>query len=145
MTTVAFKDGVFMSDTGSTNNNRFDGHVKKLYKTKHWTLGYAGDMFIINRVLEAFEDNAVKPLEKELSTQAYTILAFNHASQKLFIFNERLDSLEIIDPFFAIGSGGTLAMVAMEAGASLRDAVKIAIKYDPFSYDPIREVKVKKP
>lgn len=133
-----------MSDTGSTNNNRYDGKVKKLYQTKYWTVGFAGDMFIIQRALECFKDDEVKPIDKPFSNNPYSILGFNHKTEKLFVFNEHLDGVEILDPFFAIGSGGPLAMVALEAGADLKEAVKIAIKYDPFSYEPVREVKVRR-
>ena len=147
MTTVAFKDGVFMSDTGTTRGSIYDGKVNKLFKTKHWTFGFAGDSFVQNRLLEHFKNEKVSPLEKDkaLTDQTLVVLAYNHKSEKLFSFNERLDSLEIQEPYYAVGTGGTFAMAALDAGADLKTAVKIAIRYDPFSYDPIREVKVKKP
>lgn len=43
----------------------------------------------------------------------------------------------------AIGSGGDYAMIAMDYGASPRDAVKAAIKYDPYTGGPIRAKRLK--
>lgn len=47
---------------------------------------------------------------------------------------------EISGPFTAIGSGGDLALVAMECGKSARDAVRIACKYDPQSRGPVHQM-----
>lgn len=44
---------------------------------------------------------------------------------------------EITGPFASVGSGGDLALVAMDCGKSARDAVRIACKYDPNSRAPI--------
>lgn len=44
---------------------------------------------------------------------------------------------EITGPFAAVGSGGDMALVAMECGKPARDAVRIACKYDPNSRPPI--------
>lgn len=47
---------------------------------------------------------------------------------------------EISGPFTACGSGGDLALVAMECGKSARDAVRIACKFDPQSRAPIHAI-----
>lgn len=50
---------------------------------------------------------------------------------------------EISGPFAAIGSGWTIATVAMECGKSARDAVRIACKYDLNSRPPVHVVDLK--
>lgn len=55
-------------------------------------------------------------------------------------WNEGMDDFgiwEITGPFAAVGSGGDMALVAMECGKNSRDAVRIACKYDPNSRPPI--------
>lgn len=47
---------------------------------------------------------------------------------------------EISAAFTAVGSGGDLALVAMECGKASRDAVRIACKYDPQSRPPIHSM-----
>lgn len=44
---------------------------------------------------------------------------------------------EITGPFAAVGSGGDMALAAMECGKPARDAVRIACKFDPNSRPPI--------
>lgn len=50
---------------------------------------------------------------------------------------------EITGPFSAIGSGGDMALVAMECGKSAREAVRIACKFDPNSRGPVHVVDLK--
>ena len=49
---------------------------------------------------------------------------------------------EITGPFASVGSGGDLALVAMDCGKSARDAVRIACKYDPNSRAPIHAIQL---
>lgn len=51
--------------------------------------------------------------------------------------------LEVIEPFYALGSGGELAIAAMAAGASPRRAVEIACKYDKNSGLPVQVERIK--
>jgi hypothetical protein len=50
---------------------------------------------------------------------------------------------EITEPFWAIGSGGELALGALAAGASPERAVKIGIQFDPNSGGKVHSLKVR--
>lgn len=50
---------------------------------------------------------------------------------------------EINGAFTAVGSGGCLAMLAMECGKSAREAVRMACKYDPNSRGPVHAIDLK--
>jgi len=52
---------------------------------------------------------------------------------------------EVGGTFSAVGSGGDVAMIAMECGKSARDAVRIACKYDLYSRPPIHIHHLAKP
>lgn len=47
---------------------------------------------------------------------------------------------EITGPFAAVGSGGDMALAALECGKPSKDAVRVACKYDPNSRPPIHVV-----
>ena len=40
---------------------------------------------------------------------------------------------QVLDPFYAVGSGAKCALAAMACGKSAIDAVRIAAKYDPYT------------
>jgi len=46
-------------------------------------------------------------------------------------------------PYVAIGSGGPLALVAMDAGADVRKAVRLAVARDTNSKPPVRVMRLK--
>jgi ATP-dependent protease HslVU (ClpYQ) peptidase subunit len=52
---------------------------------------------------------------------------------KLFTFDSIDAWLSIDQPFYAIGSGGSFALGALSQGASPKEAVKVAMKHDPFT------------
>lgn len=60
---------------------------------------------------------------------------------KAFTFFDFLEVYPILK-FDAVGSGMNLAIGAMEVGASVEDAVKVAIKYDPFCSGKVTKIKL---
>lgn len=63
-------------------------------------------------------------------------------------WNEGMDDFgmwEITGEFAAVGSGGDMALVAMECGKSARDAVRVACKFDPNSRLPMHAIDLEAP
>lgn len=52
---------------------------------------------------------------------------------KLLLYDEDLLPTEITLPFYAIGTGRMAAFAAMEHGATAKEAVETAAKYDPYT------------
>lgn len=52
---------------------------------------------------------------------------------KLMLYDEDLLPTEITLPFYAIGTGRMAAFAAMEHGATAKEAVETAAKYDPYT------------
>ena len=52
--------------------------------------------------------------------------------------------IEVKAKYYAIGSGSTAAMVAMECGKSAADAVRIAMKFDNNTGGKVQSVKLKR-
>jgi hypothetical protein len=58
------------------------------------------------------------------------------------VWDAALRPVPVTDKFYAIGSGATLAIGAMEAGATAREAAAIACRRDPFCRPPVVVAKV---
>lgn len=61
---------------------------------------------------------------------------------KAFVFYDFMN-VEPVNRFAAVGSGMFLAMGAMECGASVTEAVKVAIKYDLYCGGSVKNVVIK--
>ncbi|AUC13674.1 hypothetical protein BTO06_00280 [Tenacibaculum sp. SZ-18] len=144
------------TDNYSSKNLNSNG---KIFRIKGATIGYAGiashfyllQMFcdkklpkmnksnIINWCVEyksfVIEKMNIKPAEVQLS-------AFLIKDNKCFFISSNLTVYEV-EKFDATGSGAFIALAAMEEGASVKRAVKIAIKYDLGSGGKIHSLKVK--
>lgn len=55
------------------------------------------------------------------------------ADGDIYIFNSLSQWIRINEPFAAVGSGAPFALGAMESGASPKEAVRAAMKRDPWS------------
>ena len=55
-----------------------------------------------------------------------------------------LRKVRIVNKYYAIGSGGAFALGALEAGATVEQALAIAAKYDPHTGKTNRTVEIKK-
>lgn len=63
-------------------------------------------------------------------------------------WNEGMDDFgmwEVGGSFSAVGSGGDIALIAMECGKSARDAVRLACKYDLYSRPPLHSINLVDP
>ncbi len=56
---------------------------------------------------------------------------------RIFLVYEKLVPVEVHEPFMAIGVGDSLATGAMAHGASPREAIEIACRYDSFTGPPV--------
>lgn len=53
------------------------------------------------------------------------------------LIDDEMEPQPVFDKHLALGTGGAFAVAAMDAGASVEDAVKIACKRDIYSSEPI--------
>lgn len=161
MTTIAFKDGVMASDSCVSGSGYHAASVCKVIRTSGGALlGWAGDAD--NRAVLALLDKIKKPeqlpTKQEIAacqTDFLILIAFGpnnvwavgcdegengRYTGFVNVHNLGMD---------AIGSGGDLALGAMMAGKSAREAVAIACKRDNMSKLPVHSIsfleKSKKP
>lgn len=106
------------------------GHCLTISKVKYWA---ANDFADDERPEfgELFEEGA-----EEFSMSC---LIISPDGEKVTLMDDEITPTVIEDDFVCIGSGSALAKGALAAGATVEQAVKIAIEYDGNSGGPYRE------
>ena len=159
MTTIVVdrKEGVMVSD----NQNTLAGIMtacRKIFKMKEGpnkgtlvgTVGAPGPCFIFmewftthdaHNFTECYDDNQLMQVTDEEDFWCILLTP----QKKIMIVDRFFVPEEIPAPYHAIGSGGNIALGAMDAGATAQDAVDIACARDTFSSKmgrALREMKV---
>lgn len=146
MTTIAYRDGVIVSDGQVSFGERIDQtSLKKVRKINGCLVGGAGRLSSVLQFFSWFEDwsNAQvvqgdSPhvqvfIPEGLDDEDFTGLVV-FTDGVIFMYEGGKRCYEILGAqYYAIGSGADFALSAMDAGASAEDAVKVAIKRDVFS------------
>ena len=109
------------------------GSFKKIYRIRGFLVGAAGDASACDAWVEWFMRgaNGRRPCMREV--QVLVIDRLGRAA-----LHDTAPEPTPVKPCFAIGTGGTFAMCAMQAGADARRAVEIAAKFDPLTGGRIR-------
>lgn len=155
MTTIAWRHDTLAGDSAITESGTLVSLAPKIHKLKSGAIvGYAGDAD--SRALHRLLERVKKPDElpsvaklRELKQDHAAIIVF--PSGEVFaidVGNEKGDYCgvcEIVADYYAIGSGGLVAMAAMAAGATAMKAVSIACDLDVHTKAPItfKQVKLK--
>lgn len=143
MTTIA-TDGVTIAADGRTTAGKeiVTDEAKKIHRLPDGSvvgeagLCTAGILAVEELAYAIQEDRHPKNYKGD-----YTLLRLTPDGRAIIYWNE-LVGIEIPTPA-AIGSGGEFARGAMAAGASAREAVRIATKLDSASGGKVRELKPK--
>lgn len=134
MTTIAacVIEGVMCSDSGWTDGTS-RGAAKKIFRIRGELLGFSGNLDEIQPWIEDYR--------RELDPSGNNVQALRLSGGQLSYWI--LGSwMNVLEPFFAIGSGAMAARAAMDRGATVRESVKTAIKYDAGSFGPVRTYRV---
>lgn len=149
MTTIAFKDEVMAGDGRITSGSLIvDESNNKVFKNKYYLVGSAGaaasDHLLIKIMNEKMlsKDQCLEELFSLSKEFESSFLVYDISNKKLMDIESGGCYYPKYQKGYAIGSGAGFAMTAMGMGASAKQAVKEAIKYDKNSGGKIREVKV---
>jgi ATP-dependent protease HslVU (ClpYQ) peptidase subunit len=133
MTIIAYRDGVMAADTCVTDS--FITNGMKLHKKSGHIIGFCGDVAQALVFVDWFF-NQKKNRKPDLASETgWEALVLN--KDGVTTWDRSLRPIPMDDHFYAIGSGATLAMGAMEHGASAKKAVEIACKRDPYCRLPV--------
>lgn len=154
MTTIAWRSGILAGDSATTESGTLISLAPKVHKFKSGVIvGYAGDAD--SRALHRLLEKVKKPDDlpsvaklRELKQDHAAIIVFpNWKVFAIDVGNDKGDYCgvcEIAAPYYAIGSGGLVAMAAMAAGATAMKAVSIACDLDVHTRAPITFQQIKK-
>lgn len=136
MTTIAIKDKILAFDSKLTADGQFSGFFVKGRRFKNHLVAAAGSAQEIEAFLDWFEAGATEDLkrkfglhEREVDIQALSI----DRKGNIFLYEDRLYPYRVDAAFYAAGSGGSIAIGAMAAGASAEQALRIAAKFDSYT------------
>lgn len=157
MTTIAFKDGIMASDSCWTDVNGWHGtSLTKVVRTSVGALlGGAGgvDARAMEKLLDKVKTFSQMPTVQELAdtkTEYHGVIAFPNGDVAQIFCEYDKDSnawsggtWRVNRGGTSVGSGSGVALGAMDAGKSAREAVEIACRRDPNSKGPVHVVALK--
>jgi 20S proteasome alpha/beta subunit len=140
MTCIVYRDGVLASDSRVIDGTDTIYNTTKIYRLDDGSLmGAAGN----GREICIFKNCYLHGIE---APEGYDYKEFAGIIIKpdgAIFFCETHDLLDTVDDeFLAIGSGRSVAIGALEMGASAEEAVEIAIKYNTYCGGPIQVLKL---
>ena len=138
MTTLAYKDGILVTDSFVSAGEIFAGRVEKARIVDGHIVAFVGNLEHAAHMLNCLE-NGKEAREKEREA---SLMRVNKDGKVEFKDTMHLDWFEISAPFHAAGSGRDLALGAMAHGASAYEAVEIACAYDANSGIPLYQYKI---
>lgn len=139
MTTIAadLSAGVMCADSYWTDGDEC-GYVRKVFMVRGELVGFAGGIREWQRWLEAWRASPGKQLPR-FST--LTVLRLTHDG--IHSWTAPDGWLPVQESKYAIGSGGKCARGAMAAGASCKEAVRIAGTIDAGTGGPVRQYRLR--
>ena len=144
MTTIA-TDGKSMAADGQCQNHRdviVNTERRKIHRLKDGRIaGGAGNSFDIASWVEWL--NAGKEGDCPIESDQFSGLILDNSSTVLWVDHKGRETLTPAP--IAVGSGHELAIGAMEAGASPREAVEIACRRDIYSGGAVFEEQPRQP
>jgi hypothetical protein len=145
MTTHIYKDFEVVSDSQITGNySRIeDDNFNKVVKYKSLTMFLCGDPSGIEDVLNICMSE--RPVETFYDVGALVWDSDYKTLYQVGSTEDQKSSKYILDPkkYYAVGSGSSYALGALDVGASAREAMRAAVKRDIMTGGKIRITKLK--
>ena len=114
---------------GNTKIYKFDPH-RLTWEHSKFIMGFAGTASDIVSIAAFYSNPEMFKAPPKTSTIRGLVLT---DEGDIYTFDTHTKWLKVNEPFAAIGSGGLIALGALSAGASLREAIKIASKSDVYT------------
>jgi 20S proteasome alpha/beta subunit len=145
MTTIAFKDGIVAYESRITEGSLIaDDNINKMTKVDGLTFFLCGDVAGEQALIRSYVTGEVTDEDAENATYSMAWVVDGGIIYRLLIVDgELFTEPQRQGNIVAMGSGSHFALGAMDAGASAKEAVKIAIGRDVSSGGTIRTFKVK--
>jgi ATP-dependent protease HslVU (ClpYQ) peptidase subunit len=139
MTTLAYRDGALATDSRVTAGDMIvSDRRKKVHRLRDGSIvAWSGSVQQAELLLRAMR-------KKGVQSPKLTEIAALHLRADGSLWEYEGEAWVKQDPgYYATGSGSPYAFAAMDAGASAKDAVRIAIKRDANSGGKVQSLKLK--
>ena len=141
-TIIATADGMWadsrmtVADTMTT--------VQKVFRVRGHLVGIAGDSRFTDEFLKKFRKSSSLQAPETPATdkESFWALVVTPAGQ-IWLFDEHFSKDLLRDPYFAIGTGASFALTAMDLGLEPEDAIQVASWRDPGTDDQIQHYKLR--
>lgn len=100
------------------------------YPHSDFFLGLCGKATEMLEIAAFFRNPDIVKVPKRVSGVSGVVLTM---TGKIFTFDSPSVWIEVVEPFHAIGSGEGYAIGALASGASVKEAIQIASKKDPYT------------
>ena len=130
MTIIAYKDGVLAADSLLVAGSLKVGTDRKLTKIEGYMLGGCGNSEDWEIFLEWFIKTLKNPLTPRPDKIHEQFEAICIKNKLILYYGPKLVPFKVKNKFHALGDGMDLAYGAMAMGASAKQAVKVACKYN---------------
>jgi 20S proteasome alpha/beta subunit len=140
MTTIAITREAMAADTRVITGGSFY-HANKIFRIGQSLVGTAGDGFACLAFVEWFKSPRRNPqvLHKMFGdTDRDEIIVAELNPSGIHLWNGWGYPEKINDPYYAIGSGGMVALEALRNGADPDDAVRRAVAHDEATGAPVQ-------
>jgi hypothetical protein len=143
VTTIAVRDGIVAADSWETHWSEEGGACRhtctKLFRKRVVEGRRAHDVIIATAGSTSpgmiFVDwyGSGKEIPRVLLDRESDFLCLVLTPKGLFEVDEYFRPVQILEPFYSIGSGSKAALAAMHCGRSAVEAVRIAARIDPYT------------
>jgi hypothetical protein len=133
-TVVATREALYSDSRVSFGGAHFTS--KKLFRIGDSILGISGTVTDNLKFLDWFSHQ--NPDESPEFTEDDSFDVVELSPEGLFVWDNALRRIEVIDPFIAVGSGYMAALAALHLGSSPEVAIETACKIDRSSGGPLQ-------
>lgn len=127
MTTIAYKSGVLACDKQASDNGTVAKAACKMVRRRDYVYAVAGTLADGLRFIDYLEND---PEAEAPELSKTTVVRMSRTTGHVDVFEECDYPVPVEDVMYAWGSGADLAIGAMAHGATPREAVLIASKWD---------------
>src|SRR6185312_1506553 len=141
MTVVCVRDGVMATDSRATAEDGKAHRCEKLYRFGPLIVGVSGSHPGCMAFVRYFRARAEEQDDYDFEGASALVLC---PKRGILIFDDCGEPDPVQEPFFAIGSGGQVALGAMHMGASAVQAVEAACRWNASCGLPIISMSMKR-
>jgi 20S proteasome alpha/beta subunit len=128
LTTIAYRDGVLAADTLTTASGTRCGEMAKIYREGRLLVGFCGNA----SNFEAFRSWVRAGAEGRFKSENGNVFILPPEGPAV-VWGDGDYPWREAAPFWALGSGESIALGAMAVGATAEQAVRAAIEFDTAS------------